>query len=161
MADIATERRCPTWVKIVLGLSLAINLAIVGLVGGFVLSGGPMGGKGPRMGYAMPYVLALPKEDRRAIFRALRENPDLPGRGERRAAYREMVVVLKADTFDPAGAKGVLERHARGVEQVQQVAQGEWLNRVSAMSIEDRRSYALQVEEMVAKGGDRKPRQGQ
>ncbi|WP_299604501.1 periplasmic heavy metal sensor [uncultured Tateyamaria sp.] len=158
MADTQIERRCPVWVKILLGLSLAINLGIAGLVGGIALSGGPLGGKGPGMGYAMPYVLALPQEDRRAVFGVVRGNRDLPGRGVRRAVYGEMVALLKADTFDRAAVTAILERQARGVEQVQSVAQDEWLDRVAAMSDEERRAYAERVEEVVAKGGPRKPR---
>ncbi|GGX53386.1 hypothetical protein GCM10007385_21800 [Tateyamaria omphalii] len=160
MAETQIERRCPVWVKILLGLSLAINLGIAGLVGGVVLSGGPLGGKGPGMGYAMPYVLALPKEDRRAVFGAVRDNKDLPGRGARRAAFSEMVALLRADTFDRAAVAAVLEQQARGVEQVQKVAQGEWLNRVAVMSAEERLAYADRVEERAKKGGHRKPRKG-
>ncbi|WP_299705731.1 periplasmic heavy metal sensor [uncultured Tateyamaria sp.] len=160
MAYTQIERRCPVWVKILLGLSLAINLGIAGLVGGIALSGGPLGGKGPGMGYAMPYVLALPQEDRRAVFGVVRGNRDLPGRDVRRAVYGEMVALLKADTFDRAAVTAILERQARGVEQVQSVAQDEWLDRVAAMSDEERRAYAERVEEVVAKGGTRKPRKG-
>ncbi|WP_299772717.1 periplasmic heavy metal sensor [uncultured Tateyamaria sp.] len=160
MAETQIERRCPVWVKILLGLSLAINLGIAGLVGGIALSGGPLGGKGPGMGYAMPYVLALQQEDRRAVFGVVRGNRDLPGRGVRRAVYGEMVALLKADTFDRAAVTAILERQARGVEQVQSVAQDEWLDRVAAMSDEDRRAYAERVEEVVAKGGPRKSRKG-
>ncbi|WP_299747190.1 periplasmic heavy metal sensor [uncultured Tateyamaria sp.] len=160
MAYTQIERRCPVWVKILLGLSLAINLGIAGLVGGIALSGGSLGGKGPGMGYAMPYVLALPQEDRRAVFGVVRGNRDLPGRGVRRAVYGEMVALLKADTFDRAAVTAILERQARGVEQVQSVAQDEWLDRVAAMSDEERRAYAERVEEVVAKGGPRKSRKG-
>lgn len=153
MAETTTERRCPLWVKVLLGLSLAINLAIAGLIGGLALRGGPLGGKGPGMGYAMPYVLALPHEDRRSIFGAVRNNADLPGRGARRAAYRDMIALMRAEGFDRAAVSAVLERQSRGVEQVQMVAQIAWLDTVAAMTNEERRAYADRLTEVVSRGG--------
>lgn len=157
MADTKIERRCPLWVKILLGLSLAINLAIVGLVGGIALRGGPLGGKGPGMGYALPYVLALPQEERRNVFGAIRSKPELPGRKARRAAYRDMVALLEADTFDRVAVTAVLERQARDVGQVQMVAQTAWLDTVAAMTDEERRAYAERVTEVLARGGRSRP----
>ena len=158
MAETNTKRRSPLWVKILLALSLAVNLAVAGLVAGFVLRGGPLGGKGPGVGYAMPYVIALPKEDRRAVFGAVRNDPDLPGRGARRAAYREMVELLAADTFDVEAVRAVLARQAGDVGQVQAVAQAAWLDKVAAMSTGERQAYAQRVQEVVSKGGRGRPK---
>ncbi|WP_299553348.1 periplasmic heavy metal sensor [uncultured Tateyamaria sp.] len=160
MAETRMERRCPLWAKIVLGLSLAVNLGIVGLVGGIALRGEPLGGKGPGMGYAMPYVLALPHEDRRAVFGAVRDNRDLPGRGARRAAYQDMVTLLKAGTFDDVAVAAVLERQSEGVAQVQKVARAVWLDRVAAMSGDERTVYADRLAEVVSRGGRHKPGKG-
>lgn len=157
MADTQITRRSPLWVKILLAVSLSINLAVLGLVGGIALRGGPLGGKGPGMGYAMPYVLALPKEERRDIFGAVRNNPDLPGRGARRAAYRDMVDLLSADNFDRAAVESVLARQAGSVSQVQAVAQAAWLDKVAAMSTEERQAFAERLEEVVARGGRGRP----
>ncbi|MEM8654015.1 MAG: periplasmic heavy metal sensor [Pseudomonadota bacterium] len=152
MAETTRERRCPIWIKILLGLSLALNLAIIGLVGGMVLRGGPLGGKGSGMGYAMPYVLALPHEDRRAVFGAVRDNDALPGRGARRAAYRDMIALLEAGGFDRNGAEAVLERQALGVTQVQMAARKAWLERVEGMSPTTRQTYAERLQEVLSRG---------
>lgn len=153
MAETTRERRCPLWVKIVLGLSLALNLAIAGLIGGIALRGGPLGGKGPGMGYALPYVLALPHEHRRAVFRAVRDNRDVPGRSARRAAYRDMMSLLEADTFARAEVEAVLDRQARGVGQVQMAARTAWIDTVEDMSPADRRAYAERLQEVLSRGG--------
>ncbi|WP_299611824.1 periplasmic heavy metal sensor [uncultured Tateyamaria sp.] len=157
MAETTIERRCPLWVKILLGLSLAVNLAIVGLVGGVAWRGGPLGGKGPGMGYAMPYVLALPHDDRRAVFGAVRDNADLPGRGARRAVYRDMIALLQAGAFDRAAVSAVLERQARDVGQVQMVAQTAWLDRIAAMTEGERSAYAERLTEVVSRGSRGRP----
>lgn len=157
MADRVTERRCPLWVKILLGLSLAANLAIAGLVGGIALRGGPLGGKGPGVGYALPYVLALPHQHRRTVFGAIRGNADLPGRGARRAAYRDMIALLQAEAFDRAAVSDVLERQARDVGQVQMVAQTAWLDTVAGMTQEERSAYATRLTEVVSRGGRERP----
>ncbi|WP_299042911.1 periplasmic heavy metal sensor [uncultured Tateyamaria sp.] len=160
MADTDITRRVPLWVKVLLTLSLAINLAVAGLVVGLAVRGGPLGGKGPGMGYAMPYVLALPKEDRRAVFGAVRNDPDLPGRSARRATYRDMLDLLSADTLDTAAVRAVLARQAASVGQVQSVAQSAWLEKVAAMSVQDRRAYAQRVQEVISRGGRGRPGPG-
>ncbi len=141
--------RCPLWVKIVLALSLALNLAIIGLVSGFVLRGGPPVARGPAVGYAMPYVLALPRELRRDVFRAVRRDPTLPDRSARRAAYREMIAALEATPFDRSAVQSVLDRQADGALRVQTAAQSAWLDAVSNMSEQDRAAYTLNMQEAL------------
>ncbi|MEX0308923.1 MAG: periplasmic heavy metal sensor [Tateyamaria sp.] len=159
MADTNVEKRCPLWVKIVLAASLAINLLIVGLVAGLVLRGGPLGGKGPAIGYAMPYVLALPQPDRRKVFDTVRNDPELPGRRERRAAYDDMVTLLRADTFDRAAVEVILARQQTDVSRVQTVAQAAWLDVLEAMPLDERQVYATRVEEVARKRpGNRAPK---
>ncbi len=162
MSDQTQKRRCPVWVKVLLGLSLALNLGIVGLVGGFVLrSDGPMRGAGPGLGYAMPYVIALERESRRAIFKAVREDPSLPSRADRRAHFNDMLVALRADPMDRAAVEAVLARQAEGVSAVQRRAQVEWLKKVEDMSASEREAYADTVEDILKRGPKRgKKREG-
>ncbi|WP_299724645.1 periplasmic heavy metal sensor [uncultured Tateyamaria sp.] len=150
-----TPRRCPLWIKIALALSLALNLAIAGLVAGFVLRGGPLAGRGPSMGYAMPYVLALPREDRREVFRTLRNDKDLPDRRARRAAYSEMIAALQATPFEVSAVEAVLARQGEGASRVQAVAQAAWLEAVSGFSDEERLAYTARMQEALDR---RKPR---
>jgi len=156
MDEPKIRRRCPLWVKIVLTLSLAINLLIAGVVAGFALRGGPLGGKGPSMGYAMPYVIALPPEDRRDVFEAVRNNRDLPGRGARRGVYRDMISTLQTTPFDRAAVETLLDRQAAGVEAVQAVAQGTWLDKIDKMSDAERADYAERVRHVLDRGKRRR-----
>ena len=155
MADEQKAPRCPLWVKIVLGLSLAANLAIVGLVAGLVLRGGPLGGNGPSVGYAMPYVIALPREERRGVFDTVRGNKDLPNRRARRADYAAMIDALRADTLDVAAIQAILARQADGATRVQTAAQDAWIAAVSAMTPDERAAYTTRIEDVLKRGPKR------
>ncbi|MFL4470619.1 periplasmic heavy metal sensor [Tateyamaria armeniaca] len=146
-------RRCPMWIKIVLAVSLAINLAIGGLVAGFTLRGAPMGARVPAMGYAMPYVLALPRDLRREVFGVVRGNPELPDRRARRAEYSEMINALQMTPYDPAAVEAVLTRQGAGASRVQAAAQAAWLDAVSRMSDDERIAYTARMQEALERGG--------
>ena len=145
--------RCPLWVKIVLVSSLALNLAIAGFVFGFVVRGdGHVRGGSAGLSYALPYIAALERDDRRAVSRAVRRSPDRPDRPQRRAQFEEMLNVLRADPLDRDAVLAVLKRQADGVAQVQAVAQAAWLERIEAMTAQERQTYADAVESVLRKG---------
>lgn len=157
--DAETKTRsCPLWVKIVLALSLAVNLCIAGLVAGFILRGGPLAGRAPAMGYAMPYVLALPRDLRRDVFGAVRNDDSLPDRRARREEYRDMIKALKVTPFDAAAVEAVLVRQGDGVSRVQAVAQAAWLEAVSSLSDEERAAYSERMQEALNRNG--RPKKG-
>ena len=148
-----TRTRCPLWVKILLALSLALNLAIAGLVAGFMMRGpGPLRGGGPGLSYALPYIIAMERGDRRAVLGAVRDNPDLPDRSARRAQFDQMLTALRADPFERETVRDVLRSQADGGARVQSVAQAAWLDRIAAMTVAERAAYADQVEQVLKKG---------
>jgi len=151
-ADTKTVR-CPLWIKIALALSLAVNLAIAGLAAGFALRGGPMAGRAPSMGYAMPYVLSLPHDMRREVFGAVRRDEGVPDRRARRAEYREMITALQASPFDAAAVRAVLARQAEGASRVQSVAQNAWLDAVARLSDAERMAYTERMQDALDRGG--------
>lgn len=153
--------RCPRWVKILLSLSLAANLAIVGVVAGFLMRAAPMRNGPTGMGYAAPYVIALPREARREIFDAIRSDDALPKRSARRAHYSEMIEALRADPFDRSRVEAILTRQSNGVAQIQDVSQVVWLSAVAEMDAAERATYVERVEDVLKRGkrgkkGDRK-----
>ena len=156
MENVTQPRRCPLWIKIVLSVSLAINLAIVGLAAGFILRGGPSEVRGPSMGYAMPYVLSLPRDMRREVFRTLRRDDSLPDRRARRAEYDQMIAVLRARPFDAQAAEAILLRQADGASRVQVAAQSAWLEAVSGMSPEERSAYTDRTQQVLERRAPRK-----
>ena len=147
------KKRTPVWIKILLALSLALNLAIAGVVAGFILRGGPQGVRGPNMGYAMPYVLALPREARRDLFGTVRRDDSLPDRQDHRADYRAMIEALSAAPFDANAVQSVLERQSEGATRLQSAGQAAWLQVVREFTDEERAAYVTRLEERMNRKG--------
>ena len=101
----------PRWMRVLLVLSLALNLLVAGLLIGDALTGGGPG-RGPRPAEMAlgPVAQALDPADRRAILGTLRGNPGLRplGREERIAGLQEIAAVLDI------GVEAVESRTARG-----------------------------------------------
>lgn len=150
MAEMGQKRR---WMPIVLGLSLALNLAVVAAVGGAAWrhSGAERAGPRAAKGGAL-YMKALPKEARRAIREQLRG----VARPERTST--QMVIALRQEPFDPAAATRVLEMQRDAGAQRQALVSAAWLEQVSAMSAQERSTYADRIEEMAARGAARRNR---
>lgn len=141
--------------KVLLGVSLAINLAVAGMVAGAVMrhDGFPDRDKrGPELGaFGAPYMRALPKETRRELFTQMRADAGnaFPDRKARRALFRDVLDSLRASPFDPAALEALLARQASTTVQVQQAAQAAWMKVVSEMSDAERATYADAVEESL------------
>lgn len=135
--------------RIVLVISLALNLAVAGLVAGAVLRDKAFG-DGPR-GFEIglgPIGQALEREDRRAIGRAMRENRDLRNAGprNRREALENLVQVLQAEPFDSAALVAHLDETQSQASRVQDAAMRALVDRIAQMSPEDRRAFAMRLE---------------
>lgn len=150
MTDINNDKkplsRTPGWVRILLIVSLALNLLIIGLVGGAMMRfGGPDGMRPPPRSIGAVLYRALPGEDRRALWssshRAHGGNP-----GQRKAQILAVTEALRATPFDPGAIETALETHALELDKVQKSLQQNWLTRVQEMSDEQRQAYADRLE---------------
>lgn len=149
---VLSKSGCPRWVKIVLGLSLAANIAVLGAVAGFLLRGGPPRDGPVAMGYAAPYVIALPREMRRAVLDTVRADAALPSRKERRARYDEMFNALKADPFDRDRVEDILMRQGTESTRIQDASRAAWLSTVAGMDVVERTAYVSRIEEILRRG---------
>ncbi len=153
----SAQRRVPRWIKIVLGLSLALNLLIIGAVAGTawrVSKGGDRAGP-PAGGYV--FVWALERADRQEILSEFR----LKNRAthqDRRVMMQEVLEVLRADDFDPATLDGLLSEEASRGAGVREGVQAKVLEKISAMDRDARLAYAERLEEKLQRGKRRKPR---
>lgn len=131
--------------KIVMVCSLALNLAIVGFVGGALVSG--RAGDGPPRHFDLgvgPIARALTPDERRAIGRNLRQAQNLRD-VDLRARASAMLQALQADPFDPEALRALLTAQVAAMGQVQIGAQDALLAEISAMTPARRAEFAAAV----------------
>lgn len=145
--------------KIALGLSLAVNLAILGLVVGAMMGGGPRGSEDVRLrslGLG-PFGSALAREDR-AGFAARLDRDAL--RQERRrmgdslGAFR---AALLAEPFDRAQAEAALGGARTAAEALQGLGHAALLDQIEAMPAHERAALAARLERSLRHVGGRDP----
>lgn len=157
MADPAAPPRPRRLWRVVFAISLALNLAVVGVVAGFALR---QGGDGPPRGFDMSFGVigaALTPDDRRAILRDLRQNTDL--RGARRGADITAVAdVLNTTPFSPTALKEVMATGKTQRDLVITAAMDAFVARMSEMTDAERATVAERLLETRGKrpGGPRK-----
>lgn len=146
----------PRWMRILLGLSLALNLLIIGLVGGaMVRFGGPDGMRpSPRSIGAILYR-ALPGEHRRALRSHSRQTRGAHVK-QRRGQIMAVSAAIRAVPFDADAVVVVLDAHRSGLDQAQQSLQQAWLAQVEQMSDADRQAYAERLENQPKRGWSRR-----
>ncbi|WP_309668379.1 periplasmic heavy metal sensor [Tabrizicola sp.] len=111
MTEPAPRPVTATWVKILLALSLAFNLGILGIVAGARMKDGH-GDKGglPRDVSFGPFSEALSRQDRQALREALLSKaPEFrAAREAARAEFDTLLAALRADPFDPDAVREAL-----------------------------------------------------
>lgn len=146
----AGPARTRGWVKVLLAVSLALNLGVAGLAAGAWL-GHEKGGGSRRDSGLGPLASAMTREDWRAMRPAwVSRNPDL-GRGEAalRADYDPLLAALRTEPFEVAALHEALTRisesNARRLSAAREVIGGYLasLDEGARMAYADRLEAAL------------------
>jgi uncharacterized membrane protein len=139
------------WVLPLLFASLAMNLLVVGVILGWLIS--PGGHKrseiGPVRGLVgEPFVRALPDQQRRAMLRdVMRDAPRIrESRENLRARFEALLGALRADPFDTALVAALLDEQRDVALRRQDIGEGFLLQRLEAMTPEERKTYADRLE---------------
>jgi len=152
------------WIKVVLFTSLAINLAVAGIALGAVLSRDGMAERQHTRGSSIggPYTAALTREDRRAIWQEMRalQGEGRPSRAEVQAEFDDVVTALRAEPYDPAEVRSIIERQFQAGIERQQLGQSLLLARIDTMNPAERAGFADRLAERLenwreAKAADR------
>ena len=147
--DPSKSRGLP-WGRIVLFASLALNLLVVGLVAGAMLRHDRFDSHPPLrdLGYG-PFGEALSPTDRRALARGLIGHAgDLQAnRDDIRRQFAEMLAVLRARPFDAKALAALVQNQQIKLKERQAIGQTLLLDRIEAMSDEERAAFADRLEQ--------------
>ncbi|WP_050931424.1 periplasmic heavy metal sensor [Aestuariivita boseongensis] len=129
--------------RVLFGLSLALNLLVVGALAGAWLRHGWSGHDMHRGGGGMGRILyqELPQDARRALRQDLRGSLD---RDMMRATRIGPALdkVLRAETLDLDALRDLMARHAAALQTGQNAMREGWLKTLAGMSREERMAYA-------------------
>ena len=143
------------WIKILLAVSLALNMMVIGAVGAAMYSFKFRGGDhGPRSANYGPYSRALSREDRKEIGRELRKelksfNAQKPAK---RDAYLALQAALEADVYDKETVHKLIIGHQKFGLKRQEIAQRLFLEHLDSMTPDERRKYSKRLERAVKRG---------
>ncbi len=157
MSEPTTNPSAPRrrWLMPLLVASLALNLLVAGAILGRSFSPEAQRGKdrvsGPlRSVVGEPFVRALTREDRRALLADIRKEG--PRIRENRESLRDRVeaflTALRSDPFEPDVVRRLMEEQRSVAQGRQELGEVLLLNRLSAMTNEERSDYA----DRLAKG---------
>lgn len=166
MADVQQDKpkRFP-WTRVLLVVSLALNLLIVGAMATFFFAN-----SGPREFSRRPppdgpflYLRAFTKEDRRALgrefFKTSKPSPEM--RELALQDYQDVVTLLKQPEFDADELTEVLERQHQRSKSLQERGRQMMVQYLGAKTPSERAAYADRLAEEVSdfrsrgKKGDR------
>ncbi len=144
------------WLMPLLLVSLAVNLLVAGLVVGAALSpDGPRkkGGdeRAVRGVIGAPFFQSLPQEDRRAMVRDIIGNRDQfrESREQLRERFQSFLALLRAEDFNREDAERLLGEQRQAASRRQDLGEGLLLDRLEAMTQEQRTAYADQLEKKL------------
>jgi uncharacterized membrane protein len=147
--------------KLLLAVSLAINLGVLGMLGGAALRGaGDRGRPDVRdIGFG-PFTDALSPQDRQELRRAFLQDGGNPRamRQMMRAEVGTLLQVLRTEPLQEAELRAAFNRlRQRGQERLD-MGQRLLADHIIAMSPDDRARFADRLEAMMARGGQTNPR---
>ena len=150
-------------IKILLAVSLALNLAVVGTVAGVALRGhddmrpSRMAVRDLHFG---PFTDALTRDQRRAMLRDFVEKG--PGlremRTQMRGDFNAVLAALRATPFDPATFRAVVESQSDRIAARAEAGRDALVTLVLQMSDADRAAFVQRLESALARRGDNEGR---
>ena len=138
--------------KILFGISLALNLLIIGAVGGAMIrmSKGPVAN---HRASGLLYMRALNFEDKKSFRKELFRNKDSRkiGRAKEYSSYSSAVKILKKDPFDRKAFEELLDQQTKFSKSSQRSARLALVAQITKMTKEERSIYSERLEDLVHK----------
>ena len=149
MSDPTDLKQRNLW-KILFGISLAINLLIIGALGGAL----SRAGKGPMIQHrasGLLYMRALNFEDKKVLRKKLFRNKDSRKiiRAKEHSSYSSAVKILKKDPFDRKAFEDLLDEQTRYSKSKPSSARAALVAQIANMTKEERLVYSQRLEDLV------------
>ena len=149
MSDPTDLKQRNLW-KILFGISLAINLLIIGALGGAL----SRAGKGPMIQHRASgslYMRALNFEDKKVLRKKLLRNKDSRKiiRAKEHSSYSSAVKILKKDPFDRKAFEDLLDEQTRYSKSKLSSARAALVAQIANMTKEERLVYSQRLEDLV------------
>ncbi len=150
-----TSRKTKPWLRVVLGLSLALNLVVVGIAVGatYRMSGKHRGWDRPPASFGVMLFRDLDRQTRRDLRRSA-EGDHRDFHARRKAEAEALAAALRATPFDPTVVADLLNAQVMTRQAFQERVQTAWLEKITEMSDAERAEIATR---MVKGGAWRKP----
>ncbi|MEP5153724.1 periplasmic heavy metal sensor [Planktotalea sp.] len=146
------KTKVPRRFRILLGVSLALNLLVIGAVIG-AISNGPRDRNGPPTARSIstPYVAAFEGATKREMRKEMRTR--LEGFKSAKAAektdYLAFIEIVRAEDFDAMQAEAIMKGQLERAGAVQDVGRAIAIEKLNAMSFEGRIAYADRLEDAL------------
>ena len=158
MSEEIKPMKNPIWIKSVFIASLALNLLVLGAIGGAWLS--PDGPRGKAVEAAArdlgatPFVRAVARADRRELAQSFRQQaePLQRNRAELRLRFDALLGALRAETFDRTEVASLMGLQRGAAIQRQEIGERVLIEYLSGLSFEERQEYADRLESAVRRG---------
>jgi len=149
--------RVPRWMKALLAVSLALNLAVAGALGGIALrraADPPVLAQwrmGPEAGVSLRHALAALPEDARQAMRAewraqMRADRDTAATGPGTA---EVLALLRAETLDTDALRAAFDAPQARLQAASEAGAGLLVAQLAEMDVDARRAYADRLAERL------------
>ena len=157
----ASPARMRPWLRVVLVASLALNLAVVGVVAGSAFKPDRRPPHPPRLDQmAGPLTFALSEDERRSIGKQIFEEYRKQGRPSREAIreeYQGVIDALRTTPFDPTVVEQSLARQREAATDRAEAGHRVLLAHLEGLSDTDRAAFADRLEEGLNRFRDGRP----
>lgn len=149
----------PGWIKLLLVVSLALNLLVAGLAAGFILRGPPSSGffAGVPVDGIRSFQRAMPDSERAALRRDLRARSGefRRLRADMQQMREQLLAELSREPFSEQEFRAVIDRQAELLQAAGLTLRDVLTARVAAMDPQTRAEFAQRLRAEGRRGGER------
>lgn len=148
--DINPPQPPRRWTRILLVLSLALNLLIIGVVAGAVMGRSRDRGPDDRAISYGPFTRALTDADRQALRQSIRDKGDPRAHHRQlRAGFEAFLTELRSSPYDPDAAAAALTVQQQQIDAQITSVRAALLERIATMTDDERAGFADRLQEAV------------